>query len=164
MVAVSLSQLLRNALSLVDRCVEDELSGTGLTARQYEMLCAIAEAPGSSQKYLALRTDMDRSTTASIIARLSDAGIIRRKRAPHDCRLMRVSLSPRGEALMKALEGVLLRAEERVFASLSADQKDEFKWLVAQKIVANAVWSDPTKENAGVSGAVAAERVTAQDA
>ena len=70
-----------------------------LTPRQLEVLKAVSAADGTSQIAIVARTGIDRSSTASLVGKLVQAGFLVRRRKPGDDRTNVVRLTADGEYL-----------------------------------------------------------------
>lgn len=109
----------------------DEVSGEGLTPRQFAVLVAVAGNEGQSQTDLVEMTGIDRSTLADIIRRMLKKGLLSRKRTRTDARAYAVRLTPQGrEALGSARPGAV-NADARVLAALPPAKREEFLTLLA---------------------------------
>lgn len=99
--ASSPSHLLQRAQQVAADHFSLRLSGTGLTVRQFALLCSIETFPGSTQTELVNGTGIDRSTLADLMHRMQDRGLITRNRATGDARANSVTLTPAGLALLR---------------------------------------------------------------
>lgn len=117
-------------LHRVGQCAGDlfaeEVTGEGLTPRQFAVLVAIASNEGLSQTDLVERTGVDRSTLADIVRRLLKKGLINRRRTKSDARAYSVRLSDKGRSALNAARPAVQRAEERLLSALGPTDRDEF--------------------------------------
>lgn len=67
------------------------------TSPQFAVLNAIADAEDADQRTVGELIGLDRSTTAEIVTRLADRGLVRRLRDPHDGRRNLLRLTEEGE-------------------------------------------------------------------
>ena len=100
----SLMQLLKRANQHAASIFADATARSGLTMRQFTVLRAVEDHDGISQTQLAVRTSIDRSTLAELVARLIDQGYLQRRRAKDDARTNALRLSPAGRRALKAAE------------------------------------------------------------
>lgn len=109
----------------------DEVSGEGLTPRQFAVLVAVATHEGQSQTSLVELTGIDRSTLADIIRRMLKKGLLSRKRTKTDARAYSVRLTPQGREVLEAAEPGARSADERILESLPPSKRDEFLSLLS---------------------------------
>ena len=126
-------QLDRSAMHLLHRagqCATDLfLAGarnSGLTPRQYAVLTTIAEEEGLTQTELVVRTGIDRSTLADIVARLIGRGLIQRRRAKADGRAYAIKLTAQGAKALRDAEPGASATDSRLLATLSPAKRQEF--------------------------------------
>lgn len=127
------SHLERSPMHLLHRagqCASDvftaELGSTDLTPRQYAVLLTVSQNEGLSQTDLVERTGVDRSTLADIVRRLIKKGLLHRRRTKEDARAYAVRLTEEGWRVLRSVEPMVKRADERILASLSPEQRDQF--------------------------------------
>jgi DNA-binding MarR family transcriptional regulator len=84
--------------------------GLGISGAQLFVLGELAAEPGASLSRLAERTSTDPSSVSVVVARLVARGLVARRRHPSDARRASLSLSAKGQALLrKAPEPVQAR-------------------------------------------------------
>jgi DNA-binding MarR family transcriptional regulator len=99
----------RTALRQFMRESETAARAVGVTPRQYLLLLQI----GASDDGTATVTDLvDRlvltqSTVTELVQRAEQAGLIERRQAPHDARVVHLSLSERGARCLEAVHSTL---------------------------------------------------------
>ena len=120
---VSTIQLLHLAASKADRIFEEHVGSIEITAREYEVLAAVARHNGLSQTDIMNDTGIDRSTTAQLTTRLVRRGWLQRRRAKHDRRTYRVRLTEHGKAALAKAGPASLATEKVLLASLAPSQK-----------------------------------------
>ena len=98
---------LRAAYLTMHRRANAEFAHLGLTADQFVILTALAEADGVTQKELARRTASDANTMSEMLGRLERRGLVTRERDADDGRARRVSLTECGRELQRrAWDGI----------------------------------------------------------
>jgi DNA-binding MarR family transcriptional regulator len=98
---------LRAAYLTMHRRANAEFARLGLTADQFVILTALAEADAVTQKELARRTASDANTMSEMLGRLERRGLVARKRDASDGRARRVSLTASGRELRQgAWDGI----------------------------------------------------------
>jgi len=118
--------LFHRAVQVVTEIYQTEMSEYDLTARQYAVLAALAEADGMSQSNLVDVTGIDRSTMADIVRRMLKKGIIQRKRDKEDARAYEVRITDEGVRLYKTVTPIVQRIEDKLMSSLKGKRTDEF--------------------------------------
>lgn len=97
-----------------------------LTPRQYAILLTVAQHEGLSQTSLVEKTGIDRSTLADIIRRLLKKGLIQRRRTKEDARAYAVRLTESGTRILKQVEPLARRVDDRILAALPGQQRERF--------------------------------------
>ena len=103
-----------------------EIGVEELTPRQYAILLTVAQHEGLSQTSLVERTGIDRSTLADIIRRLLKKGLIQRRRTKEDARAYAVRLTDAGTRMLKQLDPLARRVDDRILAALPGSQRERF--------------------------------------
>lgn len=106
--AETFGSLLRT-LQQVQSQVLDAAAGNELTGTQLSVLSAVVNDPGIDQRGVTAATFIDKSTVASVVAKLADRGLLVSSRNDDDAR--RGSLAPAGDAVRLVYE-VSLRLRE----------------------------------------------------
>jgi DNA-binding MarR family transcriptional regulator len=118
--------LLHRALQRATDVFQVELGDDGLTPRQYVVLLTVSLNKGLSQTQLVELTGIDRSTVAGVVRRMTDKGLLQRRRTRDDARAYAVSLTGEGAKLLKTYDPMVRRVDERILASLPSRQRDGF--------------------------------------
>ena len=118
--------LLHRAGQCAAEIFQTELGNDDLTPRQYAVLVTVAQNEGLSQTNLVELTGIDRSTLADIVRRMLKKGLLQRRRTRDDARAYAVKLSDEGTKILKASDPMARRVDERILASLPAQQRDRF--------------------------------------
>ncbi len=103
-----------------------ELGSDELTPRQYAILLTVAQNEGLSQTQLVELTGIDRSTLADVVRRMLKKGLLQRRRTRDDARAYAVKLTDEGTRVLKTHDPMARRVDERILASLPAQQRDRF--------------------------------------
>ena len=108
-------------LRLSDRAAQGSV---GLSAAQLFVLSELGKTPALSVGELAERTRTDQSSVSTVVARLVDAGLVERERAPDDARRLVLNLTRAGKAALRKAPPI---AQEVLLASIDrltgADRK-----------------------------------------
>lgn len=114
----------------------EELGGR-LTGPQFAVLDVLRRLGDTGQGALAEASAVDRSSASEVLGRLEARGWTERTTDPLDRRTRRVALTPAGRELLAAVQGPVLRVQERILAPVPAGERDR---LVAQlELVAGSV-------------------------
>jgi len=101
----------------------DLLAEHGCTIPTLAVLAEAHRTPGLSQVQLAARVGIEGPTIARHLDRLSNEGLVERRRDPSDRRIVRVVLTPLGEQRWAELKGVRAQFDQRLTAGLDAAQR-----------------------------------------
>ncbi len=135
--------LLRRCQQYAVDCFVQEVGEDGLTPRQFALLLAVYQHPGSMQADLVRRTGIDRSTLGEMTRRLSDRGLIRRQRAAGDQRANALRCTAAGrQALLATLPG-MYRAQARIVAALEPGTLPLFMASLTRVAAAAREGADP---------------------
>jgi DNA-binding MarR family transcriptional regulator len=126
-----LQELYRRPGFMIRRCHQiaaaifaDECREFDLTTTQYGILYVLDRQPGVDQISLARLLGLDRSTTGMVVGRLEERQLLRRAVDPADKRKRLLELTPAGEKLLTRVQPVVRRAQERLFAPFSAEERE----------------------------------------
>jgi DNA-binding MarR family transcriptional regulator len=120
------SHLLRRAHFRAESLFDAELGGWDLTPRQKALLVTAHQHPGETQSQLAERVALDRASFAEMLRRMTARGLLRRAAAHDDRRAYAIFITPKGEALLKAVLPIDRIIEERVIAPLPPEYRPLF--------------------------------------
>lgn len=129
--------LLRRAQQYAHDLYAKEVSASGPTPRQYEVLHVVAQNAGLSQTDLVGHTGIDRSTLADMIARMMKKGLLSRKRTKEDARANAVTITASGRKMLNAANAKVAKAEKAALAVLPKTQQAGF--MKALKAYADAL-------------------------
>lgn len=126
-----LQELYRRPGFMIRRCHQiavatfaDECREFDLTTTQYGILYVLSKHRGIDQISLARLLGLDRSTTGMVVARLEERLLLRRAVDPADKRKRSLELTPAGEKLLARAQPVVRRAQERLFAPFTAEERE----------------------------------------
>jgi DNA-binding MarR family transcriptional regulator len=148
--------MLGATINRVDQIVDAEyakaLEPFKITARQLVVLQAIRDIKGDpSQTAIVTATGMDRSTTADVIRRMLNAGLIARKRTKDDARAYAVTLTAEGTVVVKSASKLI----DKIDAKLTA------KYGIANTVRDLAAFANARAMEPVVPNPAKAERVSA---
>jgi DNA-binding MarR family transcriptional regulator len=90
------------------------------------LLMQLLDRDGQTQSELLDSVGLDQSTVSKSLRRMQDAGLLIRKPAAHDRRIMVVHLTDKGRAMREPLAAMWQALEEASARDLSAQQAESF--------------------------------------
>src|SRR3954464_11702157 len=121
------ARALRAAYLALHRQTNDCLAKDGVTADQFVLLAALAEADAVTQQELVRRVGSDPSTVRAMLLLLEGRGLVGRQRHPTDGRARCVTLTVKGRQVFKKL---WTKSESLRSRLLSAFEPDEVTALL----------------------------------
>lgn len=103
-----------------------------LTPGQLAILILVHENPGLSQRVLAERIGVDKSTLTVTLDRLAERKLLRRVRSKQDRRANVLELTAAGTRHMRRMIAFVRRHERRTFDNLSAAEQRELVRLLGK--------------------------------
>lgn len=97
-----------------------------LSVNEWRAMAILGRYPGVSANEVAERTAMDKVAVSRALARLIDAGRVRRTTHGDDRRRSVLELTARGRKVYEQVAPMALRHEQRLLAHLDAQERD---WL-----------------------------------
>jgi len=91
---------------------------TGLSIPEWRVLAHLAQAGSVSVRDIHARVDMDKSKVSRAAARLEEAGLVQKQEHETDRRLVAMSLTPAGEAVMQRLAAIAAAFQDELEAEL----------------------------------------------
>jgi DNA-binding MarR family transcriptional regulator len=119
----------------------EECKSQSITPVQYGVLTALSARPGLDQTSLAQEVGLDRSTTADVVKRLAERGLIERQPHPTDRRARQVNLTAEGKKMVKSLRIDMARAQERMLEPLQPAERAMFMHWLTVLVEANNEYS-----------------------
>jgi DNA-binding MarR family transcriptional regulator len=114
---------LRLALDRAQALGDAALAELPLPERHYGMLALLRDGPVAGQHEVGAALGLDRTTTATLVRRLVDRGLVRRRPQPGNGRVLVLELTEAGEAMRAAAAGRLRAGEERFLAPLTPAER-----------------------------------------
>ena len=126
----SLHHLWMKTYLQLNRMVLDRAVALGLSPGQPKILEFLAAQGEHEQKAIADYCEIEPATVGSILTRMEAAGLVTRRNRPGNRRSLYVSLTPRGQELAGALNGVFAEAEAQITAGLTAEERQTLTGLL----------------------------------
>jgi DNA-binding MarR family transcriptional regulator len=112
----------------------DECSAFRVTPVQFSLLSVLAAQPGLDQAALAFAVGVDRATTANVVARLDQRGLLRRRPGTTDRRVKQVELTQAGHRLLARIDPHARRAHARTLEALRPADRARFVALLRRLV------------------------------
>jgi len=102
----------------------------GLTPRLFEILKAVAAADGLSQNAIMAATAIDRSSVASLVARLVETGFLTRRKRSSDNRTYAVLMTSDGQTALRRNLPVASRVDADLLSPFSRKETERLLALL----------------------------------
>jgi DNA-binding MarR family transcriptional regulator len=112
----------------------DECAAFGVTPVQFSLLSVLAAQPGLDQAALAFAVGVDRATTANVVARLDQRGLLRRRPGTTDKRVKQVDLTQAGYRLLARIDPCARRAHAHTLEALCPADRARFVALLRRLV------------------------------
>jgi DNA-binding MarR family transcriptional regulator len=124
----------------------------GLTTVQYAALNMIDEVPNIDQARLSSMIAFDTTTLVKVLDRLSEKGLITRTRSQTDRRKQLLNATAKGHEVIKKIQPMIDRSEQRLLAPLAPSDRRKFVELLTQLVDVNNVYSRAPLDNELLDG------------
>lgn len=119
----------------------EEFKSQNITPVQYGLMSAVSALPDLDQTALGQEVGLDRTTTADVVKRLEERGLLERRPNPADKRTRHVRLTALGQQTVAALHGDMQRAQERLLEPLRPAERGMLMDLMRRLVEANNQFS-----------------------
>jgi DNA-binding MarR family transcriptional regulator len=126
---------LRKAARHVSQFYDVYLAPLGIRTTQYSILSRVARQGAPRITGLATELAMDRSTMSRNLAPLERLGLLTADIDPNDARSRRISLTTKGEAVLKAARPRWREAQKAFEAAFGADRSTTLRTILAELVV-----------------------------
>lgn len=123
----------------------EECQSRKVTPVQFGILSVVQNQPTIDQTSLGKEIGLDRTTTADVVKRLEERGLIRRQTHPHDKRMWQLNVTDEGVAVILALRDGMTRAQARLLAPLRPAEQAMFMDFMAILVEANQHYGSPMR-------------------
>lgn len=125
-----LGHLLRRAHSRMQAGFAEQITGFGVTASEFALLCLVEANPGITLGQLAQAAALDKSTLSPAMQRLTERQLVERLPVSGDRRTQALRLSPAGIALLPALKACVGEYEDHMATPLTASERETLRGLL----------------------------------
>ena len=129
--------LIRRAQQIAVSIFLEECAPCDITPVQYAALVALRDNPGIDATRLSALVAFDRSTLGNVLERMETKGLIVRAGNEQDRRAKILRLSPNGAQLLKDVEPLARRAQERILGPLAPEDRGVFMRMLSQLVELN---------------------------
>ncbi|MEH0424362.1 MarR family winged helix-turn-helix transcriptional regulator [Streptomyces sp. B21-083] len=126
--------LLSGAAQQAKRLLCDELDRTGLRMQHYRVMAGLAELGECTQAELGRALELDAGNLVALLGDLERENAVTREPDPANRRRNLVRCTPQGRRLFRRMDEAVGRADETMFASFSAEERDQFHMLLARLV------------------------------
>lgn len=128
----NLHYLLMKSNAMLSRRILSEVSRLGLTPGQPKVLDFLLQYNEADQKTIAAYCEIEQTTVGSILLRMENAGLVRRRQKDGNRRSLYVSLTPAGKEKAEKLMDIFRENENTATANLSETEIETLKELLAK--------------------------------
>lgn len=115
----------------------EECKNENITPVQHGVLSVLLNEQYLDQSSIGLKVGLDRTTSADVIKRLADKGLISRRVNPEDRRSRQSFITEEGIRVMKQLRKGMIRAQERLLEPLNNQEREIFVQLLSRLVEEN---------------------------
>lgn len=113
-------------------CMDEQLRAIELTTPQYAVLSAMAATPGLSNAELARASFVTPQTMHGIVSNLAKKGWLKREPDPAHGRILKTTLTAKGEKILTQAQTIIRRLETRMTKNIKQKDIAHFKALLDQ--------------------------------
>lgn len=128
----NLHYLLMKSNAMLSRRILSEVSRLGLTPGQPKVLDFLLQYNEADQKTIAAYCEIEQTTVGSILLRMENAGLVRRRQKDGNRRSLYVSLTPAGKEKAEKLMDIFRENENTATANLSETEIETLKELLTK--------------------------------
>lgn len=122
--------MIRRAHQIAQTLFLEETGELGVTPTQYGILSILAARPGLDQIGVAKLLGQDRSTTAMVLGKLVEDGMVARKLSAFDRRRRELALTDAGRTTLAALAEPVRRSHDRLLSVFEPGDAEQFLGLL----------------------------------
>ncbi|MGF7058377.1 MarR family winged helix-turn-helix transcriptional regulator [Brassicibacter mesophilus] len=121
---IKIAFLVREIYSKLKHCIRNEFEGEELTVPQIMLLKVISKRGKMKVSEISEEMNLTNSTVSGIIDRLERSEIVLRERSKEDRRIVYITLSKKGEEMVKEFRGTINVYFENIFSDLTVEEID----------------------------------------
>jgi DNA-binding MarR family transcriptional regulator len=131
-----LGYLLKHAQLRFAELAASALAPYGIDGREWAVLTSLDERASLSQREVARRLEIDRTTMVALVDQLEGKGLVQRRQDPDDRRRNLVGLTDTGRDTLRRAAPARDDAERRFLAPLPEDAAERFKQALRTLVTA----------------------------
>jgi DNA-binding MarR family transcriptional regulator len=143
--------LIRRAHQAHDAIFAEETAGYDVTSAQLAGLSAIYWNPGIDLSSLAEFIGYDAATIGSLVSRLVNKRLVHRRIGKNDRRTRQLTLTPRGETLLKLILRQAEHVETELLAVLNPEERRFFLSMLLRVVEAAASRAESDSESTEIA-------------
>lgn len=124
--ADALHYFLMKTSALLTRNIMAKAAENGLTSGQPKVLECLAELEEADQKTIAKFCEIEPATVGSILLRMEQAGLVRRRQREGNRRSLFVSLTEEGKKAAEKMLPVFVQVDETALSALTREEREQF--------------------------------------
>jgi DNA-binding MarR family transcriptional regulator len=138
-----LAPLVRRLQQICQTMIGGVLQDAGLVQLEFALLVFVDDVPGISQQTLSEALGLDRNNVSLIADKLEARGLLKRAVNGADRRARELYITPKGNKLWRGCQPRVRQANDRILASLKADEKEFFLDMLVRVVEANRIHARP---------------------
>ncbi|HEY9281695.1 MAG TPA: MarR family winged helix-turn-helix transcriptional regulator [Eoetvoesiella sp.] len=115
----------------------EECKEENITPVQYGILTVLSRSPWLDQTAIGFELGLDRTTSADVIKRLEEKGLLERRINRRDRRSRQAAVTSEGLRVMRLLQNGMAQAQKRLLQPLSPQNQKIFLKLLSELVEAN---------------------------
>ncbi len=141
----SLHYLLMKSHTMVLRKILSEASKIGLTSGQPKVLDFLLKCEEADQKTIAAYCEIEPATVGSILLRMEDSGLVKRRQRDGNRRSLYVSLTEKGLEAAEKMKLIFQKTEQEAVQGLTEDEIKSLKELLCKLCITMQTESETKK-------------------
>jgi DNA-binding MarR family transcriptional regulator len=131
----SVGYLMRRVLIAITQAADRRLEPDGLTHTQWGPLFMLRSSRASTVAELARELQTDPGAMTRLLDRLEAKGLCRRERSTDDRRVVRIALTPEGDAAAARVPAVLAQVMNQALSGFSRSEWESLKEMLGRMLV-----------------------------
>lgn len=127
--------LLHHLVRQREHALGGELSRSGLTLGQWQVLATLNRLEKATMGEVAAFCAADRTTLTRTVDRMVEDGLVKREREPADRRQVHLNLTEKGEAVFRTALIEVTRFNDRVTGVLAAEEAERLESMIRRMLV-----------------------------
>ncbi|MGN5480895.1 MarR family winged helix-turn-helix transcriptional regulator [Cupriavidus basilensis] len=134
----SVGYLMSRAKNMLSHSIEQEVSSLDITHAQASCLITLSSGRAGTVTDLGRELNTDMGSITRLLSRMEKRGLIERTRRDDDRRVLDVSLTPAGQAIVEQLPAVFCKVMEKHFRGFTAEEVETLRGMLRRMICNNS--------------------------